>query len=67
MINFEGVMMINFISKSLEFIQLLNCKKSWGYYCSNEMRRKIAKVLLHQKCVSLPDSRVVRLSISIQY
>jgi len=31
------------------------------------MRRKIAKVLQHQKCLSLPDSRVARLSISIQY
>jgi len=24
------------------------------------MRRNIAKVLLHQKCLSLPDSRVAR-------
>ena len=31
------------------------------------MRRKIAKVLQHQKCPSLPNSRVARLSISIQY
>ena len=60
--------MINFISKSLEFIELLICEKiSGGYFCSNEMRRKIAKVLKHKKCPSLPDCRVARLSISIQY
>jgi len=41
----EGVMTINFISMSLEFIELLICKKPRGYYCLNEMRRKIAKVL----------------------
>ena len=39
-------MMINFISKSLEFIVLLICEKiSEDYFCSNEMRRKIAEVL----------------------
>jgi len=41
----EGVMTTNFISKSLEFIQLLICKNHGGYFCLNEMRRKIAKVL----------------------
>ena len=29
--------------------------------------KKITKVLLQQKCLSLPDSRVKRLMISIQY
>jgi len=31
------------------------------------MRRKIVTALQHHKCFSLPDSRVARLSISIQY
>jgi len=43
---FEGVMITNFISKSLEFIELLICKKiRGGYFCLNEMRRKIAEAL----------------------
>jgi len=43
-------MITNFISKSLEFIQLLICKKNrGGYFCLNEMRRKIAKGTLTPK------------------
>jgi len=39
-------MITNFISKSFEFIELLICEKiAGGYFCLNEMRRKIAKVL----------------------
>jgi len=64
----EGVIITNFVSKSSEFIELLICEKIAGViFCLNEMRRKIANALLHPKCLSLPDSRVARLSISIQY
>jgi len=39
-------MMINFISKYSEFIQLLICKNiAGGYFCLNEMSKKIAKAL----------------------
>jgi len=36
----EGVMVIYFISKYLEFIQLLICKKSRGYFCLNKMKNR---------------------------
>jgi len=42
-------------------------KNCGGYFYLNEMIRKIAIALQHQKCLSLPDSRVARLSISILY
>ena len=37
----EGVM-INFISKSSAFVQLIICKKIAGVICLNEIRRKIS-------------------------
>jgi len=49
MINFEGVMMINFISKSLEFIQILICKKSWGLLLFKRNEKKNRKGTLTPK------------------
>jgi len=60
-------MMINFISKSLEFIQLLICETIAGLYLLKRNEKKNRQGTLTPKCLSLPDSRVVQLSISIQY
>ena len=60
-------MITNFISQFLEFIELLIYKKSRGLFLFKRNEKKNRKGTLTPKMPSLPDSRVARLSISIQY
>ena len=60
-------MITNFITKSLELIQLLIRKNIAGLVLFKQNEKKNRKGTLTPKCLSLPYSRVARLSTSIQY
>ena len=60
-------MITNFISKSLEFIELVICKQIAEVFLFKRNEKKNRRGTLTPKCLSLPDSRFPRLSISIQY